>query len=185
MSVILYNDKMKKHILIILFILALIVAISGCTSQKQNNYSSNGISFNYPNNWKEIPNVQTSFAIVAVGDPDSVDQATKKVNTVVIVQKIPLPSGTTLKQTYDSNYARLAAQDPSYTVISQTTRTVDGTTAYINIHTVNVDGVQKQEEAVWLEKNGNIYVILCGTLPPVFDSQQANFDMIINSFKIQ
>ncbi|HML04888.1 MAG TPA: PsbP-related protein [Methanobacterium sp.] len=176
---------MKKHILAVILILSLIVTISGCTSQKQNNYSSNGISFNYPNNWKEITNVTTQNAIVAVGDPDSADQQTKNVNTLVVVQKVALPSGSTLKQFYDSTYAQFAAQDPSFKTISDTTTTVDGTTAYINTHTVNVNGVQKEEKAVWLEKNGSVYVILCGTLPPIFDSQQANFNMIINSFKIQ
>jgi hypothetical protein len=175
---------MKKYALFIITILALVVFASGCTNQDKT-YSKNGVSFTYPESWQEIMNVKTEFAVAAVGDPDSVDQSTGNVNTVVIVQKIPLPSGSTLKQDYDSNYARLAAQDPSYRVISENTRTVDGTTAYVNTHTVNVNGVQKQEEAVWLEKGGNIYVILCGTFPAVFESQQANFDMIINTFKIQ
>ena len=175
---------MKKHILIVLFILALIIVVSGCTNQKQNSYSSNGISFNYPNNWKEISNVQTPNAIVGVGDPDSVDNSTGKVTTLVLVQKVALPSGSTLKQFYDTTYTQFA-QDPSFKTISDTTTTVDGTTAYIKTYTANVNGVQKEEKAVWLEKNGNIYIILCGTLPPLFDSQQANFNMIINSFNVQ
>lgn len=123
--------------------------------------------------------------MVAFGDPNSVDKSTENVNTLVVVQKVAMPSGATLKQAYDSTYQQFAQQNPSFKTVSESTRTVDGTTAYVNVHTVDVSGVQKQEEAVWLEKNGSIYVILCGALPSEFQGQQANFDAIINTFKVQ
>ena len=186
---------MKKYALLIIAILALVVFASGCTSSNNQTstqptvptkaYSGNGISFSYPENWTQLGQISSPNALVAFGDPKSVDNSSGNVNTLVVVQKVALPSGSTLKQVYDSTYAQFAAQDPSFKTISDTTTTVDGTTAYVNIHTVDVNGVQKQEKAVWLEKNGNVYVIQCGALPPVFDSQQANFNMIINSFKIQ
>jgi hypothetical protein len=175
---------MRKYAIFVMAILALVVLASGCTSQGNNTYNSSGISFNYSSNWQELPNIKTPNAIVAVGDPNSVNSSTNNVNTLVIIQKVAMPQGTTLKQTYDDIYAQYA-KDSSYRAISEKTVTVNGLTAYENIHRINVSGVQKEEKAVWFGKNGNIYVILCGALPSDFDSQRANFDMVINSFKIQ
>ena len=189
-----WGDKMKKYALLIIAILALVVFASGCTTGGNQTstqptvptktYSGNGISFSYPENWTQLSQISSSNAIVAFGDPKTVDSSTGNVNTLAVIQKVALPSGSTLKQVYDSTYAQFA-QDSSFKTISDTTTTVDGNTAYVNTHTVDVSGVQKQEKAVWLEKNGNIYVILLGALPSVFDSQQANFDAIINTFKVQ
>ncbi|MEN4017586.1 MAG: PsbP-related protein [Methanobacterium sp.] len=186
---------MKKYALFVIAILALVVFASGCTvTQNQTStqptvptktYSGSGVSFSYPENWQELTQISSPNAVVAFGDPNSVDQSTGNVNTLVVVQKAALPAGSTLKQIYDSTYQQFAAQDSSFKTISDTTATVDGTTAYVNTHTINVDGVQKQEKAVWLEKNGNIYVILCGALPDAFEGQQANFNAIINTFKVQ
>lgn len=187
---------MKKYAILVIAILALVVFASGCTTTNQTSnqtsqptvptktYAANGVSFNYPESWEELKSISTPNAIVAYGDPKSVDASTGNVNTLVIIQKVALPSGMTLKQVYDQTYAQYAASDPSFQQISDSTTTVDGTTAYVNVHKVNVSGVQKQEKAVWLEKNGNIYVILCGALPDVFNAQQANFDAIIKTFKV-
>jgi len=189
------GDKMKKYALFIVTILALVVFASGCTTSGNEtqayqptvpvkNYTANGISFSYPDGWEELKSISTPNSIVAYGDPKSVDAITGNVNSLVVIQKVALPSGYTLKRTYDEMYSQYAASDPSFQQISDNTITVDGTTAYENIHKINVGGVQKQERAVWLEKGGNIYVILCGALPDAFAAQQANFDAIINTFKV-
>jgi hypothetical protein len=172
-----------KYALVVIIILALVVFASGCTDSTKT-YSGNGISFNYSGSWQQLQQVSSPNAIVAFGDNKTADQSTGNVNTLVVVQKVAMPAGATLKQVYDSTYQQFAQQDSSFKTISDTTTTVDGTTAYVNTHTVNVDGVQKQEKAAWLEKNGNIYVILYGALPSAFNNQQANFDTIINTFKV-
>lgn len=104
--------------------------------------------------------------------------------TLVIIQSIPLPSGKTLKDVYDETY-RSFEQESGYQLISERTLTIDGVTAYENIHRINVDGVTKQERATWLEKNGKIYVILCGTSPERFDTENRNFDLITYSFQVK
>lgn len=172
---------MKKYVFLIIAILALVVFASGCTNS--NYYSGNGVSFDYPSSWKTLS--ASAPNIAAVADPNSMNNATGDIYTLAAIQKIALPSGQTLKQVYDSTYQQFAQQDSSFKTVSDTTTTVDGTTAYVNTHLIDVNGVQKQEKAVWLTKNGNIYIILCGALPSQFEGQQANFNMIINSFKVQ
>ncbi len=174
---------MKKYVILVIAILAFVVFASGCTTS--NTYNANGISFNYPSSWQQLTNVTAQNSIAAVGDPKSVDNATGSPNTNVIVQRIAMPSGVDLKQLYDATYATYATSLPSFKTVSDTTMTVDGTNAYVNTHTIDINGVTKQEQAVWFVKNGNIYVILCGALPSQFAVEQSNFNMIINSFKVQ
>jgi len=177
-----------------LLFIVLAVAVSGCTVTTDGNntaqdipyrtYSDSEISFRYPANWtSENLSVSTPNSIAVVADPSGVDEA-GNLETLVIIQSIPLPSGRTLKEVYDETY-RAFSGEPGYRLISERTLTVDGVTAYENIHTINVDGVTKQERATWLERNGKIYVILCGTTPGRFDSEQKNFDLITYSFRVK
>ena len=184
---------MKKYAFVIA-ILALVIFASGCTTNQNQTsnqftvptktYSANGIFFNYPDSWL-ITNTSMLNAVVSFGDPSSVDNSTRDVNTLVIIQKVAMQPGMTLKQAFDLNFAKMATQNPNFQQIADTNTTVDGTTAYVDIHKIDVNGVQKEEKAVWIGKNDKIYVILCGALPNEFDSQQANFDAIINSFHVQ
>lgn len=178
---------MKRYVILLVAILALVVFTSGCTNtqnQTTKTYSANGISFNYPDSWVPASTSVTN-AVISFGDPKSVNASTGNVNTLLIIQKVAMPSNMTLKQAFDSNFAKVAAQNPSYQLIDNTTITVDDTTAYVNTHKINASGVQKEEKAVWLEKNGNIYVVLMGAIPDAFSNQQANFDAIMNSFHVQ
>jgi len=36
-----------------------------------------------------------------------------------------------------------------------------------------------------MEKDGNIYVIICSAPVAIFDNAQTSFNMVINSFKVQ
>ncbi len=188
---------MKKYFSI-LAIIALVVFVAGCVDSGTTNntttinttvpdipsktYAKNGISFKYPQSWTNNLQSSTPNTITTVGDPDS-QESSGNVNTLAVIQKTSLPSGQTLKDTYDATYNNYE-NDSSYQLVSERTFTLDGTTAYENIHKIDVSGTTKQERATWLENNGTIYVILCGALPSDFDSQQTNFDLITYSFKV-
>ncbi|MCK9151473.1 PsbP-related protein [Methanobacterium alcaliphilum] len=189
---------MKKYLPIIVLMVAVIFA-SGCVDSGDTNQTSNGtnvvpdipaktysqdnITFKYPESWISNLTSTTPNTIAIVGDPDSQDSS-GNIDTLAVIQTIALPSGQTLKQTYDATYAGYANMT-GYELVSQRTLTIDGVTAYENIHKVEVGGVVKQERATWLEKDGQIYVILCGTLPEDFNSQQTNFDLITYSFQVE
>ncbi|PKL66849.1 MAG: hypothetical protein CVV28_08870 [Methanobacteriales archaeon HGW-Methanobacteriales-1] len=179
-------------------IIALVVFVAGCVDSGTTNnttsnitvpdipsktYAKDGISFKYPESWTKSNVVsKTTNTLAIVADPDSADSS-GNYNTLAAIQTVALPSNMTLKEAYDSIYSNYE-NDSSYVIVSQRVFTIDGTTAYENIHKIKVNGVTKKERATWLEKNGTIYVILCGTLPSDFDSQQTNFDLITYSFKV-
>lgn len=175
---------MKKYALFVVAILALVVFASGCTDQTKT-YSSNGITFNYPGSWQELSQVNNENGIAGVGDPSSVNSSSKLANTVVVVQKVAMPSGLTLQEAVDALITSFQSQDPNFQKISQKTITFNGATAYEIVYKMGANGVQKQEKAVIFEKNGYLYAITGSSLPNDFNNQQANFDMVINSFKVQ
>jgi hypothetical protein len=177
---------MNKYPIIIVTILFLMVMASGCVSNNQNqtkNYTQNGVYFNYNGTW-EIANTTAPSAVVAVGDPATVNNQTHYPNTFVVIQKPPLAGGIDVQTAYNQNYATFFNNTGNQRV-SEGNVTINGVGALENVYITSSGGVQKEMRAVWIPSNGNIYVILCGALPADFNNQQKNFDLIIKSFKAQ
>lgn len=162
-----------------------VVLVSGCvTDNKQNNetqtYSQNNISFNYPGGWATA-NPTAPNSIAAVADPNSVQSGSP--TTVVLIQKPNATAGSNLSDVYASNYATFF-NNTEYQRVSEGNITVNGANALENVYTTNSTN-PKQYRAVWLDENGTIYVILCIANQSDYKDQQANFNLIINSFKVQ
>lgn len=158
--------------------------------------SANGVSFNYPKGWERAGQSEEYTIIsgadinmvLSFGDTKSVekyDGYNDYFRTVVVIEKAQLPFWSSLKNAYYNAYVELAQQDFAFKSISNTITTVDGKKAYVKTYTVVESGVQRQVKAVWFEKKGFVYVILLVTSPEDFDSQQKNFNIILNSFNVQ
>lgn len=176
---------MKKYPLLIIALLVSIVAVSGCVSnQNQTNetsYSQNGVTFNYPSSW-QVANTTSPNAVVAVADPTTVNNQSSP-TTLVVIQKSNT-TGSDLQTVYSTNYANFFNNTGNQRV-SEGNITVGEAQAIENVYTTNESGVQKEMRAVWLTRNNQVYVILCSALQSDFNKEQSNFDMVINSFKVQ
>lgn len=177
---------MKSSSLIfgVLGILILVVFASGCTSS--NTYNANGISFDYPSNWTELSKDQVTSAsggnvtvIAAVADPNSIQN--NNYQTLVIVQSI----NTALSLNEAVTAFKSLIQSTGGQVVSEKSITVDGVSSKELIYTITVSGVAKKERLVIVPKNNKVYSIIGSASTADFNGQQANFDLIINSFKIQ
>lgn len=177
---------MKKYPFLVIAILVFVVSVSGCVSNEdQKNvttYSQNGVTFNYPSSW-QVANTTSPNAVVAVADPKTVNTQTGSPTTLVVIQKVNT-TGSDLQTAYNANYANFF-NDTSKQRVSEGNITVGGMEAIENIYIVNESGIQKEMRAIWLTRNNEIYVILCSALQSDFESEQSNFDTIINSFKVQ
>jgi hypothetical protein len=181
---------LKKYLLVLILISSVILA-SGCTTSgnqtsgniqdKTKIYSGEEITFEYPKGWETIAS-QGRDSIVAVGDPNSAD-GNGKTQINVVIQKTVKPQNSTFKDYYNATYAQFASQNMGFIPVSDGTLALNGVTAYENIYKINSGG-QKQERAIWILKNNRIYIILCSAPVSEFNNQQANFDTIINSFKL-
>ncbi len=140
----------------------------GAETPTTKHFAENGISFDYPKTWGS-GNSSNPNAIAALVSPSA--------GVFVVVLKETLPSGYTLEQFNDQT---VNSFNPTQT-ISETLPTVAGVPAYDSVFKTD----DSQMRIVILEKNGNIYVIICSAPVATFDDAQTSFNMAINSFQVQ
>ena len=175
----------------ILTLISAIILVSGCinsgnqTSGNSNNtktYSVDDITFQYPGTWITLAS-QARDSVIALGDPNTNDgNGNARVN--VVIQKTAQPQNETFFQYFNDTYTQFASQNLGFTLISQGTLMVNGLNGYETVYTTNSSEI-KEQRAVWIQKNGNVYIILCTAPESDYSTQQSNFDTIINSFQIQ
>jgi len=146
------------------------------------NYAANGISFKYPIDWEE-GNKTGQYLIAYVKDP-KLNSSDGKPGAVVEVMK-RTSNGVPLERFYEDVKAE-GSNVPGYGVMSDTTTTIDNMTAYEFTAVAMDTNITEQFKIALIEKNGFIYMIACGTRAPTYLSdEEKNFDMIMNSFKVQ
>jgi len=197
----------KRYILAVL--LSCFLLTSGCSSGQGNNddrnkeeqkkengtslkhYSSNGVSFDYPDDWGPISQVFPKYEmqhdpelnadeLAIIVDAGSSTGQGEKYSVSVHIMKRDLPSGVSLKSLFDQTY-----EDKSYVMISDDTATINGIQAYIKVYKKPHGEPWYQVKDVWLEKDGEVYIISCWALPSGFAELQDKFNIIIDSFTIE
>ena len=180
------GEKLRKYIILVIFLVFSVVLASGCVSNNNQSsinktYSQNNISFKYPGSW-EIVNATSPNAVVAVADPKTLENGSP--TTLVVIQKPIVATGSDINTIYSSNYAQFF-NNSDYQRVSEGNITVNGVNALENIYKTNTTVSPIQYQALWLNENGNIYVILCIAKVSDFEGQQANFNLILDTFKSQ
>ena len=146
------------------------------------SYSANGISFNYSENW-ELVNKTGKYVVVYLKDTKR-NETDGKPGAVVEISK-KASEGIPLEKFYDE--VKIGASGvPGYQQLSERKTEVDNETAYEFISNGMDNGVEEQFRTILFEKGGYIYMIACGTrAPTTIVDEHADFDRIINSFKVQ
>ncbi len=170
--------KLSNFLIINLSIFAVIM-ISGCLTSQ--HYDENGISFDYPLNWKTGVIYDLPGAVVGVSESSQVD---------VKIYKKKIPTDSNLEIVYNDSVNNHTRQldEYCYQQISSKTITVDGVQAYENIFQIGCNSTQTRQKIreIWLEKNGYIYTISCAVIPTEdFPTKNPAFDTIINSFHVK
>lgn len=174
-------------VLIVLLIFSIFLSTSSSNFTKlssfsstssPNSYEGNGITFKYPGNWENVSNIQ-SPVIAAVRDPNSKDSSGDYLTTAYIRE---IKSSNTLKREMNISLTKKINEIPSLRIISNTTKKIDGISAYqINVQYYN-DQVQMKAIDIWLESIDYKYEIVCTAPYNEFELQSNNFKMITESF---
>jgi len=157
------------NILVAVFPFEVLATLTTTEPPTTKHYTGDKISFDYPGNWVTT-SPSSQYAIVTFIDPQA-----KTVS--VTVEKRAIPSGYTLKRFNDELGIGM---NPTQT-ISGSFPTVAGVSACDSVFKIN----DSQFRMVNLEKDGNMYTILCNAPAATFDNAQTSFNMVINSFKFQ
>jgi len=176
---------MKKYIFVVIAIVALVVAASGCTSQNGNGtnstsnktYSNNSITFNYPASWDLISeNSSENGTVITIGDADIQKNNTTTGNGVVIFK---LPNTT-------NNTADLNTLKSEVATLNGTNSTINiaGVTANETTFNTTSDNVTGQIKLIDFTKNDYLYFLQYTTLSSDFQTQSGLFDIITKSFNV-
>ena len=166
--------------------MAVVIFSSGCTSNDYKTYNSNGIIFSYPSSWGELApdqlnvKVQGNTQVLAsVVDPKSIQNNNYQI--LVFFQQVT--TNISLADATAANKADIQAAGGQ--VISEKDSTINGVAAKDMVYTISTpSGVAKTERLVALQDSSNIYYIVCSAPTGDFEAQKSNFDLIVNSFKI-
>jgi predicted neuraminidase len=167
--------------------MGVVIFSSGCTNNVYKTYNSNGISFNYPSGWSELSpdklnvKVQGNTQVLAsVVDPASIQNNNYQI--LAFFQQVT--TTTSLADSIAANKADIQAAGGQ--VISEKDSTINGLAAKDMVYTITTpSGVAKKERLVALQDGSNLYYIICSAPTSDFDAQQSNFDLIVNSFKVE
>ncbi len=173
---------------ITVLILVFIVSTSGCTSINQvvnsfsnntgnGNFSAYGVNFNYPSGWFAFANNQTGSKVIDVTKDSSF-------NGVQFTMQIMDNNGLTEKGVINMMES---SQTKGWKKISNSTTTIDGQRAYVNVFIYkNEDSTKNMRfEQIYFVKNDTTYLMLLQALDKDFDKEKSNFDIILNSMKVQ
>lgn len=176
----------KTYIGLIIGFLVLVVSSSGCISigelvtnlnNGNSTYSGNGVSFNYPSNWQLFQNNATgpTFSVSVFKD-----NSTNSPGLQLYIMH-------TNKSNQDIINNMRNTVVPNGTMISKGTLKIDGNTAYQVTCIDNSNGPTKNMrlEGISFTKNGKMYSFLLQAPNNDFDKEKSNFDIILNSFKVQ
>lgn len=172
---------MKKYVLGIVIILAVIFA-SGCitdgnssqggdNSTQINSLSRGGVMIYYPGDWV-VSQATSNYSVIAISDSASIDNS--NVGQVNInIERHPYEGSfdTFVNQTYTSLQA-----DSGYNLTSSGQVTVGNTQGIQYIYSSYVNGTYKQHQSVWVDQ-GNEALVITYTAP------EANFDAKLNVFE--
>ncbi len=86
------------------------------------------------------------------------------------------------EQSYQNSWIREYVEENT---ISEGTTTVDGVTAYEKGYKRPHGEPWYQMRDVWLEKDGEDYILSCWAIPDDFDEAQEDFNLIIESFHVK
>ncbi len=172
-----------NKILPLMVTIVIVVLVSGCVTNEDksnttNNYTENGVSFQYPHSWG-VATVTSPDGVAAVGDPLTASNGNP--TTSVVIQKYNNTNYYNLQAAYTQNYVKFF-NNTGKTKVSDGNFILNGAQVYETVYIASESGVQKKYRAVWLQKGTSIYVILASAKVEDYDAQQANFDMVINSF---
>lgn len=177
---------MKWYTVLFLIVLVVLSILSVYKALTPQNYSDNGVSFNYPGTWNQLSakdwnlNSTSSNPIIAiVGDSNNAQNSSYV--TMVTVKKTN-QSGT-LDEIVAESKADLQ-RDNKAVMISDKNITVNGVKAHDVLYNVTMDGVKKEARLVVLAKNNTVYSLNLSAPDSEFANQKENFDMVVKSFKV-
>ena len=173
-----FNSDLMKKWIFVLAILALIIAVSGCTTSQQvptnETYFVNGLSFTYPGTWSELDKASYQSALNGKGELLAVVGDGSTMFGVARLNKIKNQTNVTLDNLIQYYNATLNANGTEY--VSESPVTIDGVKGY----KMTVKASENYLSGVLFIKNSTAYLAVFESS----DNDQETFNQILNNLKV-
>jgi hypothetical protein len=183
----------KKLIIMIVALIAACVFVSGCTSSNNTtakNYTGSGYSFTYPGDWNLTKSTENATVdMVSVTKAGTLNDT--KVNssgvTTTLTTTFQIQKSATNGMTENEILNMDTMIPDNWKQLSTGNKTIDGKTVITTTYQINDTTTGKVMKQVTFKfvKNDSVYYITYMAPESTFDSEQANFDVILNSLKFQ
>ena len=141
--------------------------------------SQNGVSILVPGNWAKASS-ESNSSILAVADPNSNDlRGFSQVN--INIEKKAITDS--LDSEFNRNYNTLSSTSGYQVLFTGNVSGIAGHSGLEADYLSNMMAGTKQHKAIWIEKEGYAYVILCTAPQSSFESNEMIFNQIIGNFK--
>ncbi|GAB4313266.1 MAG: PsbP-related protein [Methanobacteriaceae archaeon] len=193
--------------IVVLALLVSVLLTAGCVDNGNNTepvpeiktkaFSSEEISFNYPESWAEserllflIPNVSNNTEIASFADPSSKDE-TGDDTTGVVVNKIVLDAGDLFERVDDlvNDFIQSFENNPSFQLLSTNNITINGIESkqveFIDRDDGDNNPIKSQYSVIVIPTSDNQAIIVTFYANASdFSRERPKFDIIKNSIKI-
>ena len=176
---------MKKY-LIILAVLAVVVMISGCTTTSNintKNFSTSGMSFQYPDTWNVSSQVNNNSTQVMVASPEFISSNATK-GSVLLIIKLSKSGDNNMSQTRQELITQ--AQQSGQNATNATINIAGVTASDISYTGKDTTGNNTYGRLIDFEKNNSLYLLLFASGGGAdIDAVKPYFDVIIKSFNVE
>ncbi len=171
--------KLNKLVLLITLLIIIFSSVGSVSAVNYKGYESNGILFQYPEDWQMAHSVgEGSVAAVSYKNDSSIS---------IVIQQVPSELGKELQEAYEANNKNLAKEGgSSYSSLQETKTTVNGKTAIVHRYITNTNGVEKEHVATWLKmEDGKLYVILYSAPIEFYEQETPSYNNVVNTFELE
>jgi len=184
---------LKKYLFVIT-LLALVVMSSGCTTnQNQTNqsqiptktYAANGISFQYPDTWNLTDKSTANVTLITIKSPDvQITNGNATKGNLVLITKQAVPQGVNITT---ANITDMISSSLKKSGLNATNETVNiaGVTATKFSFTQTIQNATDNVWVIEFAKNNYLYSLIFVSVGEDLQTAKQNFDVFINSFKIE
>jgi hypothetical protein len=178
-------QNLKKY-LFILAVLALVVMISGCTTTSTintKNFSTSGMSFQYPDTWNVSSQVTNNSTQIMVASSEFISSNATK-GSMVLILKIPKSGDNNMSQTRQELMTQ--AQQSGQNATNATINIAGVTASDISYTGKDTTGNNTYGRLIDFEKNDSLYLLLFASGGGAdINAAKPYFDVIVKSFKVE
>lgn len=185
---------MRKSVLIIgaVLVILLVFAAIGLSNHEKSQtntnsteiqtISQNGVVIKFPSDWI-VAKAMSSDSIIAITDLKSIDKGSNMGSVSVNVERRSLEEDT-IDSLFNKTYSTLLSNETNEVMSLGNSTAFPEENALEADYISDLDSEPKQHKAIWVQRNDQVYVILCTAPANDYINQEKYFNFILSNIRL-